>query len=109
MENPTIAQDTPDQELTRAVERMTRLAANIEQIVHGKSDEIRLVLAAMISGGHVLFEDMPGTAKTVLARALATSIGGASFSRIQCTPDLQPSDVTGLSIFDQRTREFEFR
>src|SRR5205823_7984110 len=81
----------------------------VELVVHGKSDEIRLVLAALISGGHVLFEDMPGTAKTVMARALATSIGGASFSRIQCTPDLQPSDVTGLSIFDQRTREFEFR
>ena len=93
----------------RAMELASQLAANVGLVIHGKSDEIRLVLAALISGGHVLFEDMPGTAKTVMARALATSIGGASFSRIQCTPDLQPSDVTGLSIFDQRTREFEFR
>jgi MoxR-like ATPase len=93
----------------RAMELASRLAANVELVVHGKSEEIRLVLAALVSGGHVLFEDMPGTAKTVLARALAMSVGGASFSRIQCTPDLQPSDVTGLSIFDQRTREFEFR
>src|SRR5579872_3150725 len=87
----------------------TRLADNVEQVVHGKSDEVRLILAAMISGGHVLLEDMPGTAKTVLSRALAASIGGASFSRIQCTPDLQPTDVTGLSVFDQQRREFEFR
>lgn len=98
-----------DRDFVRAIEIAGRLAANVEQVVHGKSDEIRLVLATMISGGHVLLEDMPGTAKTVLARALAASIGGASFSRIQCTPDLQPTDVTGLSIFDQRAREFEFR
>jgi MoxR-like ATPase len=93
----------------RAIELATRLATNVETVVHGKSDEIRLVVSALIAGGHVLFEDLPGTAKTVLARALAVSIAGASFSRIQCTPDLQPTDVTGLSIFDQRTREFEFR
>src|SRR5579863_6981880 len=93
-----------DESLPRAIELASRLAANVELVVHGKSAEIRLVLATLISGGHVLFEDMPGTAKTVMARALAMSIGGASFSRIQCTPDLQPSDVTGLSIFDQRTR-----
>jgi MoxR-like ATPase len=98
-----------DQGLSRAIELASQLAANIERVVHGKSDEVRLVLAALISGGHVLFEDVPGTAKTVLARALAASVGSASFSRIQCTPDLQPTDVTGLSIFDQRTREFEFR
>ena len=96
-------------DLPHAIELATRLSANVERVVHGKSDEIRLVLAALISGGHVLFEDLPGTAKTVLARALAVSIGGASFARIQCTPDLQPTDVTGLSIFDQRTRDFEFR
>jgi len=86
-----------------------RLVSNVETVVHGKREEIRLVLAAFISGGHVLFEDVPGTAKTVLARALAGSIEDAAFSRIQCTPDLQPTDVTGLSIYDQRTRDFEFR
>jgi MoxR-like ATPase len=78
-------------------------------VVVGKQDEIALVIAALISGGHVLLEDVPGTAKTMLARAIAQSVEGASFARLQCTPDLQPTDVTGLSIFDQRTREFEFR
>src|SRR5579864_8472653 len=86
-----------------------RLLENIETVVHGKQEEIRLVLAALISGGHVLFEDVPGTAKTVLARAIAGSIEGAVPSRIQCTPDLQPTDVTGLSVFDQQSRAFEFR
>src|SRR3954465_30370 len=98
-----------DDRLTDAIGLAAKLAANRERVVHGKSEEIQLVLAALISGGHVLFEDMPGTAKTVLSRALAASIGGASFSRIQCPPALQPTDVTGLSIFDQRSREFEFR
>jgi MoxR-like ATPase len=82
---------------------------NIETVVHGKRDEIRLVLASLLCGGHVLFEDVPGTAKTVLARAIAQSIEGATPSRIQCTPDLQPTDVTGLSIYNQRERDFEFR
>src|SRR5436309_8319143 len=91
-----------------AIEAAERLLGNLEQVVVGKHEQIALVLAALISGGHVLLEDLPGTAKTVLARSLAVSIGGA-YSRIQCTPDLQPTDVTGLSIFDQRTREFEFR
>ena len=86
-----------------------RLIANIETVVHGKTDEIRLVLAALVCDGHVLLEDVPGTAKTVLARAIAGSVDGASFSRIQCTPDLQPTDVTGLSVFNQRDRDFEFR
>jgi MoxR-like ATPase len=86
-----------------------RFLENIETVVHGKREEVKLVLAALVCGGHVLFEDVPGTAKTVLARAIAQSIDGATPSRIQCTPDLQPSDVTGLSIFNQRDRDFEFR
>jgi MoxR-like ATPase len=86
-----------------------RLLANIETVVHGKRDEVRLVLAALIAGGHVLLEDVPGTAKTMLARSIGGSIEGATTSRIQCTPDLQPTDVTGLSIFDQKEQEFEFR
>jgi MoxR-like ATPase len=77
--------------------------------VRGKRREVQLVLAALAAGGHVLIEDVPGTAKTVLARALATSIEGAAVGRIQCTPDLQPTDVTGLSIYNQKTRDFEFR
>jgi len=99
----------PAGELAHAMELASRLVENVELVVHGKPEETRLVLAALISGGHVLFEDVPGTAKTVLSRAIAASVGGASFSRIQCTPDLQPTDVTGLSVFDQRTRAFEFR
>ncbi|MBA3401682.1 MAG: AAA family ATPase, partial [Actinobacteria bacterium] len=86
-----------------------RFLANVETVVKGKTDEIKLVLAALLCGGHVLLEDVPGTAKTVLARALAGSIDGASNARIQCTPDLQPTDVTGLSVFNQKDRDFEFR
>src|SRR5690242_10619239 len=92
-----------------AAELSERFLDNIETVVHGKRDEIKLVLAALLCGGHVLFEDVPGTAKTVLARAIAASIEGATPSRIQCTPDLQPTDVTGLSIYNQRERDFEFR
>ncbi|HEY1777864.1 MAG TPA: MoxR family ATPase [Solirubrobacteraceae bacterium] len=92
-----------------AVDAAARIVGNVEQVVVGKHDEIALVFAALISGGHVLLEDVPGTAKTILARAIAQSVGGTTFARIQCTPDLQPTDITGLSIFDQRTREFEFR
>src|SRR5215813_781215 len=92
-----------------AAELCDRFLENIETVVHGKRDEVRLVLAALMCGGHVLFEDVPGTAKTVLARAVAGSMTGAVGSRVQCTPDLQPSDVTGMSVFDQRIRDFEFR
>jgi MoxR-like ATPase len=86
-----------------------RLVENVERVVVGKHDEILLVLAALVSGGHVLLEDVPGTAKTVLARSIAQTLDGATFARIQCTPDLQPTDVTGLAIYDQKTREFTFR
>jgi MoxR-like ATPase len=78
-------------------------------VIHGKREEVGLVLTALACEGHVLLEDVPGTAKTVLARAIAGSIGGADLARVQCTPDLLPTDVTGLSVFDQRRREFEFR
>jgi MoxR-like ATPase len=77
--------------------------------VIGKREQIRIVLTALACGGHVLLEDVPGTAKTVLARALAGSIEGARTSRVQCTPDIQPTDVTGLSIWDPRERRFDFR
>ena len=93
----------------RASEIATRLLDNIESVVYGKREEIKLVLTALTCGGHILLEDVPGTAKTVLARAIAGSIADASMARIQCTPDLQPSDVTGLSVYNQRSRDFEFR
>src|SRR3954449_2808141 len=95
--------------LERAKQTADRLLANVETVVHGKRDRIQLVVAALICRGHVLFEDVPGTAKTVLARAIAGSIGDATPSRVQCTPDLQPTDVTGLSVYNQQTRDFEFR
>jgi len=81
---------------------------NVEQVVLGKREVIRMAVAAILGGGHVLLEDVPGVAKTILVRALAIS-SGSSFARIQCTPDLLPSDVSGVSIFNQKTREFEFR
>src|SRR3970040_1030759 len=90
-------------------ETATRLLGNIETVVRGKTEEIRLVLSALLCGGHVLLEDVPGTAKTVLARAIAGSIEGATNARIQCTPDLQPPAVPALSVFTQRERDFEFR
>ncbi len=98
-----------DERLERAVDVAGRLLDNIEIAIRGKREEVKLVLAAIACKGHVLFEDVPGTAKTVLARAIAQSIEGAQPSRIQCTPDLQPTDVTGLSIWNQQTRDFEFR
>ena len=98
-----------DDALARPFEIAKRFLDNVETVVHGKRDRIELVLAALLCGGHVLLEDVPGTAKTILARAIAQSIEGVEASRIQCTPDLQPTDVTGLSIYNQRERDFEFR
>ena len=98
-----------NEQFERAVETLAKLLANVETVVQGKTEQIKLVLAALASGGHVLFEDVPGTAKTMLARSIAGSISGAAVGRVQCTPDIQPTDVTGLSVYDQRTREFEFR
>lgn len=85
-----------------------RIIANVETVVVGKRPQIVLSLVAWLSEGHILLEDVPGVAKTVLARALAASVG-ASFKRIQCTPDLLPTDVTGASIFNPKTTDFEFR
>ena len=102
------ASSKPD-EVLAASETAARLLANVERVVVGKRDQVSLVIAALIAGGHVLLEDVPGTAKTMLARAIAQSVQSTTFARLQCTPDLQPTDITGLEIFDQRTREFEFR
>ncbi len=107
---PVVADAEGAHELVARATEISRIFLdNIETVVYGKRDEIKLVLTALMCGGHVLLEDVPGTAKTVLARAIAGSIEGATPNRIQCTPDLQPTDVTGLSIFDQKTRDFVFR
>src|SRR6187397_2381869 len=85
-----------------------RVAANVERVIVGKHAEVRLALVALLCQGHLLIEDVPGTGKTVLAKAIARSLG-CTFRRIQLTPDLLPTDVTGLSIYNQKTQEFEFR
>ena len=85
-----------------------RIAANMARVVHGKPDVVHLALVVLLAEGHLLVEDVPGVGKTTLAKALAGSVD-ASVRRIQFTPDLLPSDVTGVSVYDQETREFEFK
>jgi MoxR-like ATPase len=85
-----------------------RIIANVERAIVGKRQQLLLALVGWFSEGHILLEDVPGVAKTMLARALARSVG-CTFKRIQCTPDLLPTDVTGASVFNQQTTQFEFR
>ncbi|HPH97401.1 MAG TPA: MoxR family ATPase [Anaerolineaceae bacterium] len=84
------------------------LSHNIKKVIIGKDDIIELLLVSLLCEGHILLEDVPGVGKTMLARALAASIGGV-FRRVQCTPDLLPNDITGVSVFNQQTSSFEFR
>ena len=90
------------QQLTQAVRE------NVAKVIVGKDDVVELLLVALLCEGHVLLEDVPGIGKTTLAKTLARSIGG-SFQRIQFTPDLLPSDITGVSIFNQQKQAFEYR
>ena len=85
-----------------------KIIDNVEQVIVGKRQVIELFLVALLCEGHVLLEDVPGTGKTMLARSVAISLGG-SFKRLQCTPDLLPNDVTGVSVFNQQNGQFEFR
>jgi len=93
------------QEIKGAADRLT---SNVSKVIVGKKETIELVLVALLCEGHVLIEDVPGIGKTMLAKAVARSLG-CSFKRIQCTPDLLPSDVTGIQYFNQKASEFEFR
>jgi MoxR-like ATPase len=85
-----------------------KVRENVEKVIVGKSDVVELVIVALLCEGHVLIEDIPGVGKTVLAKSVARSLG-CTFHRIQCTPDLLPSDITGTYIFNQKTADFEFR
>jgi len=85
-----------------------RVLTNVERVILGKHEEIRLVLVALLCEGHVLLEDVPGVGKTMLSRAVARSLG-CSFARLQCTPDLLPSDLLGVTIYNQKSTDFEFR
>jgi MoxR-like ATPase len=101
-----IDKKAPD--VSRIREAAGRFASNVGKVIVGKSEPIDLVLVALLCEGHVLIEDVPGTGKTMLAKATARSLG-CSFKRIQCTPDLLPSDVTGIHYFNQKAGEFELR
>lgn len=89
-------------------ELLLKVSDRLNEILQGKPEVVKMVLVCLLARGHLLIEDKPGLGKTVLAKGLAGSIGG-TFSRVQCTPDLLPGDITGFTIFNQRTQEFEFR
>jgi MoxR-like ATPase len=101
-------EQTLDRGVAQLQQAAEKLRANIGQVIVGKEAEIDLLLVALLCEGHVLIEDVPGVGKTMLAKALARSLG-CSFQRIQCTPDLLPSDITGISYYNQKTGEFAFR
>lgn len=94
-------------ETTAVQDIIKRLEGNIQKVIIGKDDKIKLVLTALLAKGHILLEDTPGTGKTMLAKTLAASIDG-SFKRVQFTPDLLPTDVTGINVYNQKKQEFEF-
>ena len=104
----SIEQAPRTQQIVQVREIADRVRANVSRVIVGREDVIDLALVAMLCDGHVLIEDVPGIGKTMLAKALARSVG-CSFKRIQFTPDLMPSDVTGINFYNQKSGEFEFR
>lgn len=99
---------TEESAVSVAAQRLEQLQAAIETVIHGKSEAVQLVVVALVAGGHLLVEDVPGVGKTTLAQALARSLD-LSFQRIQFTSDLLPSDLIGLSVYNERSSEFEFK
>jgi MoxR-like ATPase len=108
VDNPSTAEPATSGDFTAVAELGRAVLDNVEQVIVGKRPVIELLLVALLCEGHVLIEDVPGVGKTTLARAIARSIGG-DFRRIQFTPDLLPSDISGLSFFDQKLGDFRFR
>jgi len=94
--------------MTEIQEFVEKVIENVERVIVGKREVVELVMVALMCEGHILIEDVPGVGKTMLARSVAISLG-SSFKRLQCTPDLLPNDITGVSVFNQKTGEFEFR
>ena len=97
-----------DEEMAEVARRAQHIAANVASVILGKDEVIRACVVALLAGGHIIIEDYPGVGKTLLAKALARSVD-CRFARVQFTPDLLPSDVTGVSVFNQKTGEFDFR
>jgi MoxR-like ATPase len=106
----TSTQESPVERMSvdSAADLASRITENVERVIVGQHDAIEHILIAVLARGHLLLEDVPGVGKTMLARAVATSVD-CSFKRVQFTPDLLPSDVTGVNVFNQKTREFEFQ
>ncbi len=105
----TSGRAAPAQQSNASVQEIAdRIAGSVGQVILGKGNEVRLTVLGMLCRGHILLEDVPGVGKTMMAKALARALG-CSFNRIQFTPDMLPSDITGVSIYNPKTREFEFR
>ncbi|MEO8610611.1 MAG: MoxR family ATPase [Chloroflexota bacterium] len=107
-QTPRATNNSPQPQPGLAQNVAERIAQSVSQVIIGKRNEVRLTVLGLLSRGHILIEDIPGVGKTMMAKALSRTIG-CTFSRIQFTPDMLPSDVTGVSLFNQKTREFEFR